>query len=424
MLEQLRNTILIGDVRDQLQRIPDDSVHAVVTSPPYWALRNYRVPGQIGLESTPEEYVANMVEVMSEVRRVLRPDGVLFLNLGDTYYTHGKSTGALRPDRLGRRASLDGPNRAGRFTKSAKSICGLPWRVALAMQDSGWFLRSDCIWEKPNAMPESVNDRPSKSHEYVFVMVKSRRYFWDKFAVSEPVTGNAHSRGNGVTPKSKSPGANSRIRIDRNFESEKKAPKHRNNESFSAAVTGLVQTRNLRTVWKIPTHSFRGSHFATFPPRLAETCIKAGSSERGCCPDCGKPWVRIIEKERVPTRPGNRSKIFANASESASGRQDAKVIGNRDPLRHCTVIRVVCWKPGCDCKHHEPAPCVILDPFLGSGTTAMMAEHLGRDWIGIELNPEYAAMAMERIGRGYVPPRQVKSTKRRTPSNLQKKLEF
>lgn len=469
------NSILIGDVCVRLRDLPDRSVHCVVTSPPYWGLRDYGVDGQIGLEELLSDYLSKMVAVFREVRRVLRDDGTLWLNLGDCYANDGKFGGETG----GKQAYLPDSDRKcnGRERRrtglASKNLVGMPWRVAFALQADGWVLRADNIWHKPNCMPSSVKDRPTTSHEYVFLMSKSPRYCYDAEAVSEPVTGNAHARGSGVNPKAKAVGRNSRIHLDRDVQHAGRAAHPRQNESFSAAVAGLVERRNLRTVWRIASHSFKGAHFATFPPRLAEICIKAGTSEHGCCPKCGRPWVRVVEKQRVPTRPGTRSKVRKvsgwaqgpgahstiehNRPEShpktkqdavgnrtytgfngrwkqqqefrASARDDSPyhqqngmIVGNRDPLRHITATVTTGWRQGCDCDPHAPVPCVVLDPFFGAGTTGLMAAHMGRNWIGIEINPDYAALAQERIAAGHTPVKQRR--RRESDSNAKQLLLF
>lgn len=408
--------VLVGDVRDGLRTLPDNSVHCCVTSPPYWGLRDYGVDGQLGLEPTPESFVASMVEVFEEVRRVLRPDGTLWLNIGDSYCSTdkwgggGKNTGKQTIDSAG-----GVPSWAVRSKKEKipglkpKDLVGIPWRLAFALQSAGWYLRSEIIWHKPTAMPESVTDRPTKSHEQIFLLTKSPRYFFDQEAVREPSTGNAHSRGNGVNPKAKTPGPNSRIHVSRTGA----APQARQNESFSAAVAGLVETRNVRTVWSLVAESFKGAHFATFPTSIPRRCIKAGTSEKGCCPQCGAPWKRIVKKNRQATRPGTNTKVKApsgwqmgaGSHTQIEGRyyqpethyRDAAEVGNRDPQRHTTTVETIGWEPGCKCGHEETVPCTVLDPFSGSGTTGQVATSLDRLYIGCELNPEYAEMSRSRI---------------------------
>lgn len=264
-----------GDALKTLKGFPDESIQCCVTSPPYWGLRDYGVDGQLGLEKTPKEYVANMVEVFREVRRVLKKDGTCWVNLGDTYASawacnRRSQVGSGSPRMEERMDRLGG--------LKEKDLVGIPWRVAFALQEDGWYLRSDIIWHKPNPMPESVTDRPTKAHEYIFLLTKSERYFYDAEAIKEPVTGNAHARGNGVNPKAKLPGPNSRIHVDRDPAHTGRISKNpRQNESFSAAVCGLVDERNKRSVWRVATYAFPDAHFATYPPELIRPCILAGT---------------------------------------------------------------------------------------------------------------------------------------------------
>lgn len=312
-------SIIPGDCLTVLRSMPDESVNCCVTSPPYWGLRDYGHEGQIGLERTPEEYCQRMVAVFREVRRVLKSDGTLWLNLGDCY-----ATGA---GKVGDRMPLPG--------LKPKDLVGVPWRMAFALQADGWWLRSDIIWHKPNPMPESVTDRPTKSHEYLFLLTKSEKYYYDSEAIKEPfttdpkenyperakITGRGDQASNNACPgapqQSKSGG----------FPPKQSQLGKRTYSGFNArwdaseADGTTPNGRNKRTVWTICTHPFPGAHFATFPPSLVEPCILAGSPEGG----------------------------------------------------------------------------VVLDPFAGSGTTGMVALRHGRSFIGIELNPEYVEMARRRI---------------------------
>lgn len=271
-MSMLRTRILIGDCRDVLATLPERGAQCVVTSPPYFGLRDYQVAGQIGLEQTPDAYVAELVAVFRGVRRGLADDGVVFLNLGDSYAANGLSglhtasaTSSLGPNKDG----LPG-NRAWKVGTNAKKsvptglkpkdLIGIPWRVAFALQADGWYLRSDIIWHKPNPMPESVRDRPTKAHEYVFLLSKNERYFYDAAAIAEEATG-------------RDPGNNGH----KYAEAYERADDERLRTKAGLASVGARDTRNARSVWTITPKPFRGAHFATFPPALAERCIKAGS---------------------------------------------------------------------------------------------------------------------------------------------------
>ena len=257
-------TILNADALTALRAIPDESVHCCVTSPPYWGLRNYGHDGQMGLESTPDEYVAKMVEVFREVRRVLADDGTLWLNLGDSYANDGKWGGSSGGKHV---AALHGNSGIGRGKQNTglkpKDLIGIPWRVAFALQADGWWLRQDIIWHKPNPMPESVTDRCTKAHEYIFLLTKSARYYYDAGAISEAqseTSGGFQSRGKrGDTSHG---------------DGEETARLQRPVGSYNG-------TRNRRSVWTVATQPYPGAHFATFPPKLIEPCILAGCPEGG-----------------------------------------------------------------------------------------------------------------------------------------------
>jgi DNA modification methylase len=270
--------IINADVMEGLKQLPDESVHCVVTSPPYWGLRDYGVDGQIGLESTFGTYVTTMADVFDEVRRVLRSDGTLWLNLGDSYAGSwgAQSRGDFYPGTLEGASSEDvclsarqikahpKDTQTGSLKRTpglkSKDLIGIPWRVAFALQGRGWWLRSDIVWAKPNPMPESVTDRPTKAHEYVFLLTKSERYFYDAEAIRED--GPTYTR----QPGHRSDGASAHIQ-----------GRHTN---FS---TRVVETsgRNKRSVWTIATSPYSEAHFATFPPELPELCIKAGCPKGG-----------------------------------------------------------------------------------------------------------------------------------------------
>lgn len=307
----MKATVLVGDVRERLSELADGSVQTCVTSPPYWGLRDYGHEGQLGLEHTPEEYVAGMVEVFREVRRVLADDGTLWLNLGDSYAGSGKGRNADGTHREGGKQGTNGGTVVGLLTKAMtpdglkeKDLVGVPWRTAFALQDDGWWLRQDIIWAKPNPMPESVKDRCTKAHEYLFLLTKSARYYYDAKAIAEASITNDARRPYG------SEGA---WQMDGRAEDMKHGGQLRTTED--------VSSRNRRSVWTIATKPYSGAHFAVMPEALVEPCVLAGS------------------------RPGD----------------------------------------------------TVLDPFTGSGTVGVVALKHGRNFVGTELNPEYATMAEARI---------------------------
>jgi DNA modification methylase len=340
-------TIHVGDCLHTLRRMPDGSVQCCVTSPPYWGLRDYGHDGQIGLESTPEAYVARMVEVFREVRRVLRDDGTLWLNLGDTYAASDgmkmnrpqrDNSGGLVNNRLdgrGEQSWTNGTSVAVERRYSGlkpKDLIGIPWRVAFALQADGWYLRQDIIWHKPNPMPESVRDRCTKSHEYVFLLSKSERYYYDAEAVSEPVSVSTTARlsqpslllqagSDRVPGKTNGPMKAVGPRFGGNKYGDSDDSKHATKSGNVYQIPDANGRRNRRSVWTITTKPFRGAHFAVMPPDLADLCIRAG------CPEGG----------------------------------------------------------------------VVMDPFGGAGTVGLVADRLGRDAVLCELNPEYAELARRRI---------------------------
>jgi DNA modification methylase len=448
-------TVHLGDCRAVLAELPAESVHCVVTSPPYWGLRDYgtaswvggdeacdhlgppmrtnnkpsdpsatfhgganrgtepwkdgicrkcgatRVDSQLGLEPTPEAYVEAMVAVFREVRRVLRSDGTVWLNLGDSYNStfesnkNGISSGLMNDGRRNEEsrtrslAKTKGQGQhIGRGLVSGlkpKDLVGIPWRVAFALQADGWYLRSDIIWSKPNPMPESVTDRPTKAHEYLFLLSKSPRYYFDADAVREAQTTPAdamrpvYGPGGGWTSGPQAARRNGGANVD-----------------------GNPAGRNLRTVWTIATAPYPGAHFATFPPKLVEPCIKAGTSEKGVCPECGAPWERVVERTPVP-RDLTAHRGTSKWAEGAVVRNDTDLTRSGQEAARWKAANpdtTTGWQPGCRCEHDGggwvPVPATVLDPFAGSGTTAMVAQSLSRRAILIDLNADYLGQVMDR----------------------------
>jgi DNA modification methylase len=302
------NRIEFGDCRETMRRWAADGVkaHMCVTSPPYFGLRDYGVNGQIGLEQTPDEYITSMVEVFRCVRDVLADDGTLWLNIGDSY--NSGASGGLGGSTLGGGQANQERSNRGRGRKQIgkieglkhKDLIGIPWMLAFALRADGWYLRQDIIWHKPNPMPESVRDRCTKAHEYIFLLSKSEKYFFNSRAMQELADPANHRDSPGVRRTAPGSADHSGFKNGRHYE-----------------------TRNKRSVWTVPVRPYKGAHFATFPPALIEPCILAG------------------------TNPGD----------------------------------------------------VVLDPFIGSGTTAAVALQHGRQYLGCELNPEYGALQQERIAR-------------------------
>ena len=383
----LINEIIVGDCRETLKKLSDGSVHCVVTSPPYWGLRSYKGdPGMIGLEPTFDEHLANLIQVFDEVWRVLRDDGTLWLNYGDAY-----ATGSYRSvnneqikldDESGdtdnvhsafRDARYLGQNKKVGFVGSKpKDLMMMPARVAIALQESGWYLRSEIIWAKPNPMPESCTDRPTNAHEKIFLLSKKKKYFYDSHAVK--------TKQKYIDKRMDSGGmVRSTTQPDSPYESCKKQ------DGGGVPVDGLS---NLRNVWKIPTHPFKGSHFATFPLKLIEPCIKAGTSEKGCCSECGAPWTRMVSSNRSGEYFKETGNVDRNDSEKSR-------VGD-------VVTETIGWIVSCDCDA-EIIPCTVLDPFGGAGTVSVMSEKLDRSSVICEISQEYADIAIERIKQEQLP---------------------
>lgn len=339
-------TIYHGDCGDVLRSLPGGCVHTCVTSPPYWGLRDYGVQGQLGAEAVHDClgwatkaacgrcFVCRLVGILREVRRVLREDGTLWLNLGDSY---ASAWPCPRRNRIGNGPLPDG--RRGDFRPSRlpaglkeKDLVGVPWRVALALQADGWYLRSDVVWHKPNPMPDSAGDRLTCAHEYLFLLSKSPRYYFDQEAIKEPCE-------SGPSDRKKMREGRDRIGGKHKLLEDPHSKANRTSRIGRWRAVGSPAGRNKRSVWTIATQPYAGAHFAVFPPGLIKPCILAGTSAEGCCPRCGAPYRRVVERRRVATRPGRETKT--------EGREMA-VIGNRDPQRHVTSTRTVGWKPGCD----------------------------------------------------------------------------
>jgi len=310
--------ILTGDCLSVLPTVPDKSVHCCVTSPPYFGLRDYGCAGQIGLEQSPDEYVMKLVEVFRSVRRILRDDGTLWLNLGDSWASTAQGTFNAPQKMAGKNASVYG-NFRPKVGLPPKNLIGIPWRVAFALQADGWYLRQDIIWHKPNPMPESVTDRCTKAHEYIFLFSKSERYHFDAEAIAEPAANpEGFKYEGGYREMMQHNEREGRLRADGS------TAQHSRTETGAVPhfAAGHGDKRNKRSVWTVSPKPFKGAHFATFPTELILPCVLAG------CPAGG----------------------------------------------------------------------TVLDPFNGAGTSGLVALSNGRNYVGIELNPEYVALSMERMG--------------------------
>lgn len=450
--------VLVGDCCEVLRTLPERSVQCVVTSPPYYGLRDYgtaeweggdpdcqhretelrrgvnlaqsaastrggakkiaktgwipfrdvcghcgarRVDQQVGLEATPDEYVARLVDVFREVRRVLRDDGTVWLNLGDSYArnpakggsgpngkhdympqygnarrllseTKGSSDGAVgRADRA--------PVRVGGDGLKEKDLIGIPWLAAFALRADGWFLRSDVIWSKLNPMPESVTDRPTSAHEHLFLFAKQARYYYDADAIRERAT---MGKDLGLL----------RGRVGDSDDGDRvawHAPsiRRRQEDGVDSRTAGSGR-RNKRNVWEIASAPFPDAHFATYPPALVEPCVLAGSAPRACGV-CGAAWIRVLSERHYPAELANAPKAHGGVGNNLGGSRHQAWLDANPRMTEG-------WKPTCGHADGDGRS-VVLDPFCGSGTTGVVAAWHGRDFVGIDLNPEYAAMARRRI---------------------------
>ncbi len=329
----------------------------------------------IGLEPTPEEWVDNMVSVFREVWRVLRDDGTCWVNIGDSYCANVGQ--GFKPDGGTQRGTLGNTNPFKHPTK-AKDLIGMPWRLAFALQADGWYLRSDIIWHKPNPMPESVTDRPTKAHEYVFLLSKNKRYFYDATAIREERLDPADDYR--------------RMSKAASYTTKKNSDRQDGGSGFDGwnPVSSLVG-RNKRTVWTIATAPYSGAHFATFPPKLIEPMVRAGTSEHGVCPECGSPWKRITELTPEYAQLLGKS-WHDHSNDMTDGNRQYKSHPSQVPQKHITTG----FAPTCS-HEHEPIPATVLDIFVGSGTTVQVARSLGRRGIGIDLSLEYLKLARQRL---------------------------
>lgn len=433
---------------ETLRGLPTGSIHCAVTSPPYWGLRDYDGEpqvwggdpncdhewgevgrahhpnqveqtkwkdaeaagkgqtagsgqfcgrcdawlGQFGLEPTPQMFVQHLVEIFRELRRVLRDDGTFWLNLGDSYAGSGPSGASYQSETTKRR---EGQTREGNFSISkrlgerglsykdkkpvpppglkSKDLVGVPWRAAFALQEDGWYLRSDIIWAKGNPMPESVRDRPTRAHEYMFLFAKKARYFYDHEAIKERDSGRASM--------------NKERQTNHQPDGQGAFGTHVPWESDGSG-------RNKRTVWNVNPRPYKGAHFAVFPTELIEPCILAGTSEKGCCPMCGTPWERHVERHAVEP-----DAVVSDGRKDLHGptysRHKQRVPGGQSLVSTKKVGES--WHPGCGCPDHEPIPCTVLDPFSGSGTTGVVALDNGRAYVGLDINESYADLAVARL---------------------------
>ena len=417
-----------GDALEQLRGLPDGCVNMIATSPPFYGLRDYgtgtweggdpecdhmdtafnaipqnregretpggrggsfptterqfgkvcgkcgarRVDRQIGLEETPDQWVTSLVAVFRECRRVLADHGTLWVEIGDSYMAtptgnrgtksalHGAQTSDKYKETLDRYTDAKLNRQPVPEGLKQKDLLGQPWMLAFALRADGWYLRSEIIWARPNPMPESVTDRPTKSHSTIFLLSKGPRYFFDQDAIREPYKYDG------------------RKVLEINGTSDAAHENYANREGKTRWPGGVDGGANARSVWTIPTEPTPFAHFATWPRKLVARMIQAGTSECGCCPECGAPWVRKTERAIDTSRPLARQKN-----------------GQGTNARTSTTLG---WSPSC-AHQHQPVPCTVLDPFAGSGTTLLVARNHQRHAIGIELNADYCRIAANRLSQ-------------------------
>lgn len=385
----MANDILQGDSLEVLKTLPEKSINMCMTSPPYWALRDYGVEGQLGLEQTFEKYINKLCDIFEEVKRVLRDDGTCWVNLGDTYYTKSGSNfendnlNPLSKEEVGRTTGINKANQLrGRPHKymQSKSLVMIPMRFAIEMVNRGWILRNTIIWHKPNCMPSSVKDRFTVDFEYIFFFSKKKKYYFEQQL--EPVKQVSIERMGRKWCGSK----HEKFGVEKNMQQEIKAEERMDKDRWCNK-----KVRNKRTVWEICPKGFKGAHFAVFPEELCETPIKAGCPKEVCI-KCGNPKVLDYELNRddkgFEGRPDN------NNYEEKSTMNNPALWKKGTVWAKEKIING--YKPTCKCNA-EFTGGIVLDPFFGAGTTGLVALKQGKKFLGIELNKEYIEIANKRL---------------------------
>jgi len=475
-LWQKRVELLTGDCREILAALPAESVQCCVTSPPYWGLRDYGLApsvwggeptcehrwggrlqrsggsqkqgessqrknranvkaqekkpecgqfctrcgawrGCLGLEPTPDLFIAHLVEIFRAVRRVLRPDGVLWLNLGDSYCNAGSRNQGmgLNGKRRGGMANTDGSWASAKANHGDvrhrlkgsgikhKDLVGIPWRVAFALQADGWWLRSALPWVKRSAMPESATDRPNSALEYVFLLTKSARYFFDMEAVRVRLAEATFERDQ-YTRILDNDGPQA-VRHDHETQANPAGRHLRNADLWFQSLAephGMTFLGDEPVGLDVNPAGFADAHFATFPEWLVEPLVKAGTSEKGCCAECGKPWVRVVQRSGGTTGQSWHDHSRDGEVGMSQASWPGGVGASKNAEGKAYEVRTTAWRPACKCRA-DPVPCTVLDPFSGAGTVALVAARLGRRAVGIEAKAEYNAMAARRIGKALSP---------------------
>lgn len=355
-----------------------------------------RIDSQIGLEQTPEIYLEKIVQVFEEIRRVLKVEGTLWLNLGDTYCStapgtrNAPSVQIHAGDASEARANMRIKTPSG---MKPKDLMGIPWMVAFALRSAGWYLRQDIIWHKKNPMPESVTDRCTKSHEYVFLLSKSSQYYYDHQAILEEanydgrkdtIMKGSEKYRDGFAPTTDNPQTFSMV----------------GHERWKNKINGDIPARNKRSVWSVNVQGYAEAHFATFPEELIVDMIKAGSSEHGCCKWCGIPYTRILEPSERYAKVLGES-YHDHSEDLSKGMMQSRGVNKQNKMRDAGIpgaeYETKGWQKNCKCETTEIVPAIIVDPFMGAGTTALVARKLNRNFIGFELNTGYIDISNKRL---------------------------
>lgn len=394
------NKIHHGDCRDHARTMAAAGtiVNTIITSPPYWAVREYGIApstwvdgwtGTLGNEPDPRQYCAHMVEVFESLRDLLAPDGSMWVNLGDTW-NNNRGRGFNSNSRRNYRDNNTAVRRPPGFKR--KDLIGIPWLVAFALREAGWYLRQGIVWNKPNGMPSSCTDRCSNSHEYIFLLSKKPKYYYDRIAIMEPQSETERTR----RLREQKQGLDTTYDLQRNSETTGQVAAGVTSATGSARIRqeiAIFGMRNKRSVWTQTTKPYRGSHTATYPPDLVKPCVLASTSERGHCPVCGAGWKRIWKKGRAldawrkacgadteGAYSGQATKDYAGAGAQNASAMKARIL---DGMREIVTVG---WEPTCKHVHDEPVPGIVYDPFAGTGATGEAAETNGRLFVGSDMN--------------------------------------
>jgi len=370
-MEIPKNEIMVGDAKEKLEELPDNSMDTAMTSPPYWALRDYGEEGQLGLEDTPEEYVENLMEVFDELKRVLKPTGTFYLNIDDTYSRGSRNKDATEDSLRNEDSEAGEHNKNVEYDLPDKSMSMIPERVMMAMVDNGWILRNKVVWRKKGGgMPESVKDRFSTTWEYVYMFSLNQDYYFDLDAVRKPHKEKSIKRDDRTINSRNVPGQSEQT------------------------MSGIDETKgkNPGDMWTIPTANMSEAHFAVYPAELCEKPVKAGCPKKVCA-ECGSPYERVSEK--VQEEHSNDVQIEGGQVNEGNGWSDEHPNDNDGRWKPKYLSKG--FEKQCDCETDEVEKGTILDPFAGAGTTCLAARKFNRNYIGIELNEEYADLARNRI---------------------------